>query len=90
MDLPGTDPNGIYVQAEGGLLSITAERKTEEDGSGYRETFCSKLERPLALPQGVEADNIVSRYENGVLEIWIRLLAHLARRKDPDSDRAKR
>ena len=35
MDLPGTDPNGIYVQAEGGLLSITAERKTEEDGSGY-------------------------------------------------------
>jgi HSP20 family protein len=83
VDLPGVDPSDIYVQAEGGLLSITGERKTEEDSSGYRETFYGKFERSLALPQGIEANKIAARYENGVLEIRVPLPAQLAGRKIP-------
>jgi HSP20 family protein len=83
VDLPGVDPSDIYVQAEGGLLSITGERKTEEDSSGYRETFYGKFERSLALPQGIEADKIAARYENGVLEIRVPLPVQLAGRKIP-------
>jgi len=83
VDLPGVDPKDVHVQAEGNLLSITGERKTEEAGSDYRETFYGKFERSLALPQGVEADKIVARYEHGVLEIRVPLPAQLAGRKIP-------
>jgi HSP20 family protein len=83
LDLPGVDPKDVAVQAEGNLLSITGERKAEESGPEYRETFYGKFERSLALPQGVEADKIAARYENGVLEIHVPLPAQLAGRKIP-------
>jgi HSP20 family protein len=82
-DLPGVDPKDVNVQAEGNLLTITGERKTEEKGSEYRETFYGKFERQLALPQGVEADKIAAHYEHGVLEIRVPLPAQLAGRKIP-------
>ena len=83
VDLPGVDPNDVYVQTEGNLLSLTGERKTEERGAEYRETFYGRFERSLALPQGVEADKIAARYEHGVLEIRVPLPAQLAGRKIP-------
>ena len=32
LDLPGINPNNVHVQAEGNLLTITGERKAEEEG----------------------------------------------------------
>jgi HSP20 family protein len=88
LDLPGVDPKDVHVQAEGNVLSISGERKTEEKGQDYRETSYGKFERTitLALPQGVETDKIAARCEHGVLEIRVPLPAQLAGRKDPDSD----
>jgi HSP20 family protein len=83
LDLPGVDPKDVSVQAEGNLLSITGERKAEESGPEYRETFYGKFERSLALPQGVETDKIAARYEKGVLEIHVPLPAQLAGRRIP-------
>ena len=83
VDLPGVDPNDVHVQAEGNLLTITGERKGEEKGPEYRETFYGKFERQIALPQGVEADKIAARYEHGVLEIRVPLPAQFAGRKGP-------
>ncbi len=83
VDLPGVDPKDVHVQAEGNVLSITGERKTNEKGAQYRETFYGKFERSLALPRGVETDKIAARYENGVLEIRVPLPAQLAGRKIP-------
>ena len=82
-DLPGVDPKDVNVQAEGNLLTITGERKTEEKGPTYRETFYGKFERQLALPQGVEADKIAAHYQHGVLEIRVPLPAQLAGKKIP-------
>ena len=82
-DLPGVDPKDVNVQAEGNVLTITGERKNEEKGPEYQETFYGKFERQLALPQGVEADKIAARYEHGVLEIRVPLPAQLAGRKIP-------
>ena len=42
VDLPGVDPKDVHVEAEGNLLSITGERKGEEKGPEYRETFYGK------------------------------------------------
>ncbi len=83
VDLPGVDPNDVHVQAEGNLLTITGERKSEEKGPEYRETFYGKFERRIALPQGVEAEKITARYEHGVLEIRVPVPAQLAGRKVP-------
>jgi HSP20 family protein len=83
LDLPGVDPKDIEVRAEGNLLTITGERKTEEKNSNYQETFYGKFERTLALPQGVEADKIGAHYEHGVLEIRVPIPAQLAGHKVP-------
>ncbi|HEX6436033.1 MAG TPA: Hsp20/alpha crystallin family protein [Candidatus Binatia bacterium] len=82
-DLPGVNPNDVQVQAEGNVLSISGERKSEENREGYQETSYGKFERTVTLPQGIEADKIAARYEHGVLEIHVPLTAQLAGRKIP-------
>ena len=83
LDLPGVDPNDIEVRAEGNLLTITGERKSEVKNSDYQETYYGKFERTLTLPQGVEADKIAAHSRHGVLEIRVPLPAQLAGRKIP-------
>jgi HSP20 family protein len=83
VDLPGVDPKDVHVEAEGNLLSITGERKAEEKGSEYRETFYGKFERRFTLPQGVDAAKISAHYEHGVLELRVPLPVQLAGRKIP-------
>src|ERR671915_620976 len=83
LDLPGVDPKEVQVHVEGNLLSVVGERKTEEKGTDYQETYYGKFERTLTLPQGVESDKIAARYEHGVLEIRVPLPAQLAGRKIP-------
>ena len=83
LDLPGVDPKDVQVQIEGNLLSITGERKTQEQGSDYQETQYGQFERTVSLPQGVESEKIAAHYEHGVLEIRVPLPAQLAGRKIP-------
>jgi HSP20 family protein len=83
VDLPGVDPKDVHVEAEGNLLSISGERKSEEKGSEYRETFYGRFERHFTLPQGLEPSKISAHYEHGVLEIRVPLPAQLAGRNIP-------
>jgi len=82
-DLPGVDPKDLDVHVEGDLLTIKAERKAEEKGPEYRETFYGKFERAVTLPHGVKAEKITARYENGVLELVVPLPVELAGKKIP-------
>ncbi len=82
-DLPGVDPKDLDVHVEGDLLTIKAERKAEEKGPEYRETFYGKFERAVTLPHGVKAEKIAARYENGVLELVVPLPVELAGKKIP-------
>jgi HSP20 family protein len=83
LDLPGVDPKDVQLHAEGNVLSISGERKTEEKGQDYQETSYGKFERTVTLPQGVESDKISARCEHGVLEIRVPVPAQLAGRKIP-------
>src|ERR1051325_9267409 len=83
LDLPGVNPQDVHVETEDNLLTISGERKGEETGSEYRETFYGKFERQITLPQGVEADKVTANYQHGVLEIRVPLPAQLAARKVP-------
>jgi HSP20 family protein len=83
IDLPGVDPKDVSVHAEGNVLTISGERKSEDTNAEYRETFYGKFERSLTLPQGVETDKIAAQYQNGVLEVRVPLPAQIAVRKIP-------
>jgi HSP20 family protein len=83
LDLPGVNPDEVEVQAEGNLLTIKGERKTETKNADYQETYYGKFERSLTLPQGVETDKISAQYQHGVLEVRVPLPAQLAGRKIP-------
>ena len=82
-DLPGVDPKDLDVHVEGDLLTIKAERKAEEKGPEYRETFYGKFERAVTLPHGTKAEKITARYEHGVLELVVPLPVELAGKKIP-------
>ena len=83
VDLPGVDPKDLEVHLEGDLLTIKAERKAEEKGPDYRETFYGKFERAVTLPHGVKAEKITARYEHGVLELMVLLPVELSGKKIP-------
>jgi HSP20 family protein len=83
LDLPGVDPKDVQVHAEGNVLTISGERKTEEKGQDYQETSYGQFERNVTLPHGLETDKISARCEHGVLEIRVPVPAQLAGRKIP-------
>ena len=71
--LPGVQPEDIDVTIEGGVLSIKADIKAEEEheDGGYvvRERRAGSFHRSLRLSEHVDTDNVEPRYENGVLTI---------------------
>jgi HSP20 family protein len=83
LDLPGVDPKDVEVHAEGNVVTISGERRTEEKGQDYQETPYGKFQRTLTLPQGLETDKIAARCEHGVLEIRVPLPAQLSGRRIP-------
>ena len=73
--LPGVLPEDIDVTIEGGVLTIKADTKVEEErkDSGYvvRERRAGSFHRSLRLSEHVDTDNVEPRYENGVLTITL-------------------
>ena len=75
-DLPGIPEDRISVELEDGALSISAEREREhtvEDGKYFRfERRFGSFSRTIGVPQGVNEDAVVAKYEHGVLEVHVR------------------
>ena len=73
--LPGVLPEDIDVTSEGGVLTIKADTKVEEErkDGGYvvRERQAGSFHRSLRLSEHVDTDKVGPRYENGVLTITL-------------------
>ncbi len=73
--LPGVQPDDIDVTIEGGVLTIKADTKVEEEreNGGYvvRERRIGSFHRSLRLSEHVDTDKVEPRYENGVLTITL-------------------
>ena len=84
-DLPGIDPKDVEVTVEGTQLTLRGERKAEHEGSdgGYvhREVRYGSFVRILTIPEGVKAEDIQAKYQNGVLELSIPLPASMQPKK---------
>jgi len=73
VEVPGLDAKEIHVDVEGGVLRLHGERKLEheEEKEGYHriERSFGSFERAFSLPEGVDADHIDAKLENGVLAL---------------------
>ena len=74
-DLPGLSEDDVNVEVQDGTLAISGERHAEHESherGWYRiERSFGSFNRSLTLPDGVDADAISARFENGVLEVRI-------------------
>ena len=74
-DLPGVGEDQISLEYEDGALTVSAEReRTRElkDESLHRvERRFGTFSRTIALPQGVDEEQIKADYRDGVLEVRV-------------------
>jgi HSP20 family protein len=72
-DLPGVRLEDVDITLDGNVLTISGERKgrTQEEGAVYylSELPYGVFRRSVTVPEGVDADSIKARFENGVLEV---------------------
>lgn len=74
-DLPGVDENDVKVELEDNVLTISGERRHEQEvknGGYYRiERASGTFARTLTLPDGVDGDAVQATFDKGVLEVRI-------------------
>jgi HSP20 family protein len=74
-DLPGMSHDDLSIELEGDVLTISGERKTEQEDrqEGYVrvERSFGRFSRSLTLPEGVAADGIQAEFRDGVLEVRV-------------------
>ena len=74
-ELPGVKQGDVDITLHDGVLTISGERKAEEqrEGSGYyvRERRYGSFRRSMTLPQGVDESKISARFDSGVLEVRV-------------------
>ena len=72
-ELPGVEKEDVKVEISGDRLMIEAERKFEEEiekENFYRhELGYGSLMRTVALPEEVDADNVLAELKEGILTI---------------------
>jgi HSP20 family protein len=77
-ELPGIDPeNDVEITVAGDYLHLRAERrderKEEDEGRTRSEFRYGVLARSVALPSGVNPDDVRATYRDGILEIHVPL-----------------
>ncbi len=73
-DLPGVSLEDVDITLDANVLTISGERKgttQEEEGVSYylNELPYGAFRRSVTVPEGVDAEPIRARFENGVLEV---------------------
>ena len=74
-EMPGVKPEDVHVAVHNGVLTISGERKVdeEEERAGYyvRELRHGSFRRSMILPEGVDEEKIHARYQDGILEVTL-------------------
>jgi HSP20 family protein len=84
-ELPGLEQKDVNVEVEGDELVISGCRKHEEESSSggrfYSERRYGSFERRLTLPVDVDPEQIQACFENGVLEVSLKIPEEKAKTK---------
>lgn len=77
-DLPGLEEKDINVSLDGDILTLSGERKheKEERRKNYHrvERAYGSFSRTVALPEGIDHDNVKATFKKGVLTVKIAKL----------------
>lgn len=75
VELPGMKKDDIKVDLEKGRLTISGERRfeNEEEGKNFHrlETRYGKFSRSFYLPDSIDEESIAAKYQDGILDITI-------------------
>ncbi|RKG87770.1 Hsp20/alpha crystallin family protein [Corallococcus sp. CA049B] len=86
-DLPGMKQEDIYVELQPDLLIIEGERsfelEEEEEAEGIwsLERSTGLFRRAVPLPEGIDTESVQAHFENGVLEVSLKLPEELPQGK---------
>ena len=83
-ELPGFKREEVDVAYEGGVLIITAERKTpirEGCEQHVNERRFTRVQRRFTLPNSVDEHNVTARLEDGVLYVTLKKREETQRKK---------
>jgi len=76
-DLPGLDRDDVKVDLDEGVLTIQGERRSQQeedrDGWYHSERSYGSFSRSIRLPRGIDASSCDALFENGVLEIKMKM-----------------
>ncbi len=74
-ELPEMKKDDIHVQLEGGVLTITGERKVEREEKTRKyhrvERSYGAFARSFELPENIDANRIDASYKDGVLTVAV-------------------
>ena len=72
-ELPEVKKEDVKVNVENGVLTITGERKFEQEEKGKKyhriERAYGNFTRSFALPEAVKADKVSAEFKDGVLHV---------------------
>lgn len=77
LEVPGIDPGEIEIRVEDNVLTVSGEKRMEEERSdharGYRlvERRYGRFARSFALPRGVDAARVSAVCDHGVLTVHL-------------------
>lgn len=73
-ELPGIDPEkDVEINVSDGVLTIRAERRDERKDQHRTEFRYGSFTRSVALPSGVDDNDIKAVYDKGVLDVSVKL-----------------
>ena len=71
--VPGMDQKDLQVSLQGNSLTVSGERRDNEQNKDVyylnQEFSRRRLHRTIVLPEGVDTQRLTAEYNNGVLEI---------------------
>ncbi len=88
VELPGFEKDDVDISLENGLLTLSGERKFDEDNrNAYRrvERWYGKFFRSFRIPTAVDAEKISASLKNGVLTLRLPKKAEARPRQIPVS-----
>lgn len=75
---PGLDPEGIEINLDRGILTLSGERKSDLPEAGEKvsvhinERFSGRFRRVISLPDTIDPDKVSANYRDGILHISIK------------------
>lgn len=74
-ELPGMEKDDIKVMIKDKVLTVSGERKTENEETGKNfvrsEMSYGSFSRSFTLPETVSQDKVDANYKNGILELTL-------------------